>query len=95
MKALLFVTLLSSLAMAEDAKPCLLVRPTEGIVWAYGRVGGKYEYVDALNFSSPKMTYKKGELEKLQKSGVHVVLVPRSAVRDQMQQARESCETTH
>lgn len=93
--ATLVVLLLCSLASAEEAKPCLLVRPTEGIQTIAGRIGGKYEYVDSVNlaFSDQKMNYKKSQLEKLQKQGVHIVLVPRDAVRNQIQQARESCTT--
>lgn len=79
--------------LAAEAQPCLLVRPTEGIVWAFGRIAGKYEYVDSLNMSVPKMNYTKSQLEKLQKQGVHVVLVPRDAVPNQIQQSRSSCAT--
>ena len=58
---------------------------------AFGRIGGGFEYLDSVNMTNPKMSYKKKDLEKLQGKGVHVVVVQRDAKRDEVAQARESC----
>jgi hypothetical protein len=87
------VALLASIASAE-APPCLLVHPTQGFQTAFGSVKNKYEYLDSFRLpaASQRMIYKKKDLEKLQQGGVHVVVVPRDAVREQIKEARESCD---
>lgn len=91
MRIVAALLILTGCLFAED-RPCLLVRPTEGFEYMGKRWGSKYEYVDSFKMTQPKMSYKKSDLEKLQGQGVHVVLVPRDAVRDQISQARDSCE---
>ncbi len=53
--------------------------------------GAKYEYVDSFNVPDTKMKYKGGELQKLQQSGVHIIVVNKKATSDEMQSARTSC----
>jgi hypothetical protein len=75
----------------EQKTPCLLVKPTIGFQTAFGRLGGRYEYMDSFNVPNPKMKYSKGDLEKLLAKHVHVVVVSRDAERNEVKQARESC----
>jgi len=66
---------------------------TGGIGFAAGAVfgGAKYEYVDSFNLTDTKLKYKGGELQKLQQSGVHVVVINKKATSDETQSARASC----
>lgn len=67
---------------------------TGGIGFAAGGAfsGAKYEYVDGVNFTSTKLKYKGGELQKLQEQGVHVVVINKKAQADETKSARESCK---
>jgi hypothetical protein len=67
---------------------------TGGIGFAAGGAfgGAKYEYVDGVNVSSPKLKYKGGELQKLQQQGVHVIVINKKAQADETKSARESCK---
>jgi hypothetical protein len=67
---------------------------TGGVGMALGGAfsGGRYEYVDGVNFSSPKMKYKGGELQKLQEQGVHIIVINKKAAADETTSARESCK---
>lgn len=59
--------------------------------------GGRYEYVDAYNVPAPKMKYKGDELQKLQSSGVHIIIVEKArkgiSTVDEVKDARESCKS--
>jgi hypothetical protein len=59
--------------------------------------GGKYEYVDAYNVPNPKMKYKGDELQKLQSSGVHIIIVEKAkkgiSTADEVKDARETCKS--
>lgn len=67
---------------------------TGGIGLALGGAfgGGKYEYVDGMNFPAPKLKYNGGELQKLQQQGVHIVVINKKAQSDETKAARESCK---
>jgi hypothetical protein len=66
---------------------------TGGVGFAAGAAfgGAKYEYIDSFNMSDTKVKYKGGELQKLQQSGVHIVVVNKKATSDEIQSARGSC----
>jgi hypothetical protein len=72
---------------------------TGGIGFAGGLAfsGAKFEYVDAYNVSNPKMKYKGSELQKLQSSGVHVIIVEKAkkgiSTADEVKDARDSCKS--
>ena len=68
---------------------------TGGIGFAAGAAfsGGRYEYIDSFNVPNTKMKYKGPELQKLQQEGVHVVVVNKKALPDEIKAARESCQT--
>jgi predicted metalloprotease with PDZ domain len=53
--------------------------------------GGRYEYVDATNFTPKTLKYKGGELRKLQEQGLHVIVVNKKATAEEIQTARQSC----
>jgi hypothetical protein len=67
---------------------------TGGIGFAAGAAfsGAKYEYVDGINVPAPKLKYKGSELEKLEKDGVHIVVINKKAQADEAKSARESCQ---
>ncbi len=66
---------------------------TGGIGFAAGAAfsGAKYEYADSFNIPSTKPKYKGKELEELQKSGVHVIVVNKKTASAEMDSARNSC----
>jgi hypothetical protein len=72
---------------------------TGGIGFAGGLAfsGAKYEYVDAYNVPNSKMKYKGSELQKLQSSGVHIIIVEKAkkgiSTADEVKDARESCKS--
>jgi hypothetical protein len=68
---------------------------TGGIGFAAGAAfsGAKYEYADSFNLPSTKTKYKGKELEELQKSGVHVIVVNKKTASAEMDSARNSCRS--
>lgn len=68
---------------------------TGGIGLAAGAAfsGGKYEYADSFNLPSTKPKYKGKELEELQRSGVHVIVVEKKTASAEMESARNSCKS--
>lgn len=66
---------------------------TGGIGFAAGAAfsGAKYEYADSFNIPSTKPKYKGKELEELQRSGVHVIVVNKKTASAEMDSARNSC----
>ena len=66
---------------------------TGGIGFAAGAAfgGAKYEYVDSFHMTNTKLKYKGGELQKLQKDGVHIIVINKKATSDETKSARESC----
>jgi hypothetical protein len=65
---------------------------TGGIGFAAGAAfsGAKYEYADSFNLPSTKTKYNGNELEKLQKGGVHVIVVNKKTASPEMDSARNS-----
>jgi hypothetical protein len=68
---------------------------TGGIGFAAGAAfsGAKYEYADSFNMTSTKPKYKGKELEELQRSGVHVIVVNKKTASTEMDSARNSCKS--
>jgi hypothetical protein len=68
---------------------------TGGIGFAAGAAfsGAKYEYADSFNLPSTKAKYKGKELEKLQREGVHVIVVDKKTASSEMESARNSCRS--
>lgn len=68
---------------------------TGGIGFAAGAAfsGAKYEYADSFNMPSTKPKYKGKELEELQRSGVHVIVVNKKTASTEMDSARNSCKS--
>jgi hypothetical protein len=68
---------------------------TGGIGFAAGAAfsGAKYEYADSFNMTSTKPKYKGKELEQLQRSGVHVIVVNKKTASSEMDSARNSCKS--
>jgi hypothetical protein len=68
---------------------------TGGIGFAAGAAfsGAKYEYADSFNLPSTKPKYKGKELEELQRSGVHVIVVNKKTASAEMDSARNSCRS--
>src|SRR5215469_15132799 len=68
---------------------------TGGIGFAAGAAfsGAKYEYADSFNMSSTKAKYKGKELEKLQREGVHLIVVNKKTASAEMDSARNSCKS--
>lgn len=62
-----------------------------GLVAGAAFSGAKYEYADSFNLSSTKPKYNGKELEKLQKDGVHVIVVNKKTASAEMDSARNSC----
>ena len=62
---------------------------TGGIGLAAGAAtgGGRFEYVDSFNLSNTKLKYKGGDIQKLQKEGVHVVVINKKATADETKSA--------
>jgi len=56
--------------------------------------GAKYEYADSFNITDTKQKYKGSELEKLQKDGVHVIVVNKKTASAEMDSARNSCKSS-
>lgn len=68
---------------------------TGGIGFAAGAAfsGAKYEYADSFNLTSTKTKYSGKELEKLQRTGVHVIVVNKKTASVEMDSARSSCKS--
>jgi hypothetical protein len=68
---------------------------TGGIGFAAGAAfsGAKYEYADSFNMTSTKPKYQGKELEELQRSGVHVIVVNKKTASTEMDSARNSCKS--
>jgi hypothetical protein len=68
---------------------------TGGIGFAAGAAfsGAKYEYADSFNIPSTKPKYKGKELEELQRTGVHVIVVNKKTASAEMDSARNSCKS--
>jgi len=68
---------------------------TGGIGFAAGAAfsGAKYEYADSFNLPSSKPKYNGKELEKLQRDGVHVIVVNKKTASAEMDSARNSCKS--
>ena len=52
--------------------------------------GANYDYVDSANFSNAKMSYKGKQLEQIQSSGTHVIVLDKYGA-DEVAAARQSC----
>lgn len=73
---------------------------TGGVGFAVGAASGgaKYEYVDAINYDNKKLKYTGKELEKVQASGVHIILVDKTRLAngansaDEITAARGACK---
>ena len=66
-----------------------------GFVAGLGFSGGRYEYRDSINVppSEVKMKYKGGQLQKLQKQGIHIVVVDKKdKTGTEIKEAHASCE---
>ena len=94
-------TAVSSASEAISPKPCLIVKHkgTVGrrLLWTalIGvpiAPGSKYDYVDSVNYTSKKMSYKGKELEKLQTTGVHVVVLDNKYKVEDLDSARRRCQ---
>jgi hypothetical protein len=57
--------------------------------------GSKYDLVDTINYPDAKTAYKGKELEAIQKSGVHVVVLDNKYSAEQLEVARKSCKEAH
>jgi hypothetical protein len=68
---------------------------TGGIGFAAGAAfsGAKYEYADSFNLPSSKTKYTGKDLEKLQKDGVHIIVVNKKTASAEMDSARNSCKS--
>lgn len=68
---------------------------TGGIGLAAGAAfsGGKYEYADSFNVPNTKPKYSGKELEKLQREGLHIIVVNKKTASQEMDSARNSCKT--
>jgi hypothetical protein len=68
---------------------------TGGVGFAAGAAfsGAKYEYADSFNIPSTKPKYKGKELEELQRTGVHVIVVNKKTASAEMDSARNSCKS--
>lgn len=68
---------------------------TGGIGFVAGAAfsGAKYEYADSFNLTSTKTKYNGKELEKLQREGVHVIVVNKKTASAEMDSARASCKS--
>jgi hypothetical protein len=68
---------------------------TGGIGFVAGAAfsGAKYEYADSFNLTSTKTKYNGKELEKLQKDGVHIIVVNKKTASAEMDSARNSCKS--
>lgn len=84
-----------------NEKGCLLVRHkgTAGrrLTWfALTGVpmapGSKFEYVEAVNYPGAKMNYKGKDLEKIQSSGVRVIVLDHKYSPADLENARKSCQ---
>lgn len=91
----------SSSSEAVSPKPCLIVKHkgTVGrrLLWTalIGvpiAPGSKYDYVDSVNHTSKKMSYKGKELEQLQTTGVHVVVLDNKYKVEDLDSARRRCQ---
>jgi hypothetical protein len=69
---------------------------TGGIGFAAGAAfsGAKYEYADSYNLTTTEPKYKGKELEKLQREGVHVIVVNKKTASAEMDSARNSCKSS-
>ena len=69
---------------------------TGGIGFAAGAAfsGAKYEYADSFNLTATQPKYKGKELEKLQREGVHVIVVNKKTASAEMDSARNSCKSS-
>src|SRR5438128_328725 len=101
---------LSGQSLAQD-KPCVIVSATKQETW-YSSHGSftaeRFVYLDSMNLSMSqvKAQYKRKELEKLEKSGVKVIVTNGAAKRtdvsvgvgvnqtitDDLKAAREACQ---
>jgi hypothetical protein len=98
----LVLVLFGGLAHGEEkaiAQPCLIVKHkgTVGRRLIYFALigvpiapGANYDYVDSANFSNSKMSYKGKQLEQIQASGTHVIVLDKYTP-DGVAAARQSC----
>jgi membrane-associated protease RseP (regulator of RpoE activity) len=83
-----------------ESNPCLIVKHkgTVGrrLIWfALIAVpiapGSKYDYVDSIDYESRRMKYGAKDLQKVQDSGVHVIILNKNFASDDLKAARASC----
>jgi hypothetical protein len=98
----LVLVLFGGLAHGEEkptAQPCLIVKHkgTVGRRLIYFALigvpiapGANYDYVDSANLSNSKMSYKGKQLEQIQASGTHVIVLDKYTP-DGVAAARQSC----
>lgn len=93
------IVALASISWGQDSQSCLIVKHkgTVGRRLIYFALigvpiapGANYDYVDSTNFPSPKMSYKGKQLERIQSSGTHVIVLDKSTPEG-VAAARQSC----
>jgi len=103
-RLLIGLTLLAVLAVAvpssAESNPCLIVKHkgTVGrrLIW-FALIGvpiapgSKYDYVDSIDYESRRLKYGAKDLQKVQDSGVHVIILNKNFVTDDLKAARASC----
>ena len=96
---LIAVLVLTATAFAQQQNSCLIVKHkgTVGRRLIYFALigvpiapGANYDYVDSTNFANSKMSYKGKQLEDIQSSGTHVVVLDKFTPEG-VAAARQSC----
>jgi len=96
---LIAVLALAATAFAQQQNSCLIVKHkgTVGRRLIYFALigvpiapGANYDYVDSTNFANAKMSYKGKQLEEIQSSGTHVIVLDKFTPEG-VSAARQSC----
>ena len=96
---LIAVLALTATAFAQQQNSCLIVKHkgTVGRRLIYFALigvpiapGANYDYVDSTNFANSKMSYKGKQLENIQSSGTHVIVLDKFTPEG-VAAARQSC----
>jgi hypothetical protein len=96
---LIAVLALTATAFAQQPNSCLIVKHkgTVGRRLIYFALigvpiapGANYDYVDSTNFANAKMSYKGKQLEEIQSSGTHVIVLDKFTPEG-VTAARQSC----
>jgi hypothetical protein len=89
MKNLLLVFLCCALPLVaqeppKQATPCLIVKRG-------ARLGYEYSPVDSIDLAKLQRTYKRSELKAMEKSGVHVEILPEDYSEAELKRAHRYC----